>query len=99
MRGMSKVVYPFIPVFLIPDRYNAASKIKRVSCPKLIIHSVNDELVPFRMGEMLFDRAMPPKEFLKTKGSHNTAFLDSEKEFTGGIKRFLGKMLSGACKF
>jgi len=88
---IAKVVYPFVPGFMIAEKFDAVRKIKDVSCPKLIIHSVNDEIVPFYLGEKLFDAARPPKDFLEIRGSHNTAFLDSREKFTEGIRSFLKK--------
>ena len=89
IRDMAKIVYPFIPPFVISSKFDSVAKIKNVNCPKLIIHSVDDEIVPFYLGEKLFNAARPQKKFLKIRGSHNTAFFDSEKEVTEGVKSFL----------
>jgi len=92
IKDMSGIAYPFLPYFIFSSRFDALSKIKNVGCPKLIIHSIDDEIVPFRLGEKLFDAAMPPKKFLKLRGSHNTAFLESEEQFKEGIKSFLSDL-------
>jgi len=89
IRDMVKVAYPFLPYFIFSSRFNCISKIREVECSKLVIHSIDDEIVPFYLGERLFNAAKPPKKFLKIRGSHNTAFLDSKKQFTEGIKSFL----------
>ena len=89
IKDMSGMAYPFLPYFVFSSRFDALSKIKNVGCPKLIIHSIDDEIVPFRLGEKLFDAAMPPKKFLRLRGSHNTAFLESDEQFKEGIKSFL----------
>ena len=89
VRDMARVVYPFIPGFLISDRFDSIPKIAEITCPKLIMHSVNDEIVPFKQGQALFRAAGPPKTFIELKGSHNTAFVDSESQFIEGIKAFL----------
>ena len=89
VKDMTKIYYPIIPHFMIGTKFDSVSKIKDIACPKLIIHSLNDEIVPFYLGEKLFNAAGPPKEFLKIRGSHNTAFLDSEEEYIEGIKSFL----------
>lgn len=92
IKEMSKVAYPFIPHFVFSSRFDCVSKIKDADCQKLIIHSVDDEIVPFYMGEKLYSIAKPPKKFLKIRGSHNTAFFDSEKEYTEGIKSFIDSL-------
>ena len=89
IKDMSKLAYPFIPHFIFSSRFDSVSKIKAISCPKLIIHSVDDEIVPFWMGKRLFDEAAPPKTFLEIRGSHNTAFLDSKEKFRAGLRSFL----------
>jgi len=89
IRDMAKTAFPALPYFIFSSRFDAISKIRDVSCPKLIIHSIDDEIVPFAMGKKMFEMARPPKTFLEIRGSHNTAFLESQKQFTEGIKIFL----------
>jgi fermentation-respiration switch protein FrsA (DUF1100 family) len=89
VKDMVKIIYPFMPAFILGSRYDSISKIKDVDIPKLIIHSVDDEIVPYRLGERLFEAAKEPKEFLKIRGSHNNAFWDSEETYKNGIKSFL----------
>ncbi|UCD55652.1 MAG: alpha/beta hydrolase [Candidatus Omnitrophota bacterium] len=95
IKDMIKIYYPLIPHFIISSKLDSVSKIKNIKSPKLIIHSIDDEIVPFRLGEKLFDAAKPPKKFLKIRGSHNTCFLDSEEEFTEGIRSFLSEIKYG----
>lgn len=89
---MVRVIYPFIPYIPFFTAYDSVPKIKLIQCPKLIIHSVDDEIVPFRLGEKLFNAAAQPKELLKIKGPHNTAFMDSQNQFCEGIESFLKKL-------
>jgi len=97
-KDMAKTAFPFIPYFLFSSRFDSLSKIKGITCPKLIIHSVDDEIVPFRQGEALFAAAPRPKTFLKLRGSHNTVFFDSRDEFVRGIKSFLEELERQALK-
>ena len=92
VRDMAGLVYPFIPRFMVANKFDSLSKIKNVTCPKLIIHSTNDEIVPFSLGERLYNAASPPKKLHKIRGSHNTAFLDSEEEYKEGLKSFLSNL-------
>lgn len=93
VKDMAKIAYPFLPHFVFSTRFDSVAKIRQVGCSKLIIHSVDDEIVPFPMGEKLFDEALPLKTFLKIRGTHNTAFLDSQKQFVEGIGSFLNDLL------
>ncbi len=91
-KDMARRIYPFIPPFFIASDFNSAKKIKDIHAPKLLIHSVDDEIVPFELGEKLFEAAPQPKIFLKIRGGHNTAFLDSEDEFKKGIGSFVSSL-------
>jgi fermentation-respiration switch protein FrsA (DUF1100 family) len=48
----------------------------------MIIHSRNDEIIPFEFGLRLYDAANEPKEFVEISGSHNDGFL-----FSGEVYR------------
>ncbi len=77
VKEMSREHYPFIPTFFIRTRLDAFSKIKDVPCPKLVMHSRDDDIVPFRLGEKLFRQAGEPKRFVEMHGHHNEAFFES----------------------
>lgn len=89
VRDMAKFAYPVLPAFIFSSKFDSLSRIKEVECAKLIIHSVDDEIVPFSLGEKLYAAAKPPKKFLKIRGSHNTAFFDSHEQFAKEIKAWL----------
>jgi len=68
---------------LLPAHYNNIEKIGRVSVPKLIVHGDRDEIVPFSMGQKLFEAATDPKFFYPVKDAgHNDVFI------VGGEKYF-----------
>lgn len=92
IRDMAKIYYPFVPQFLISNLFDSISKIKSISCPKLIIHSTEDEIAPFSHGEKLFREASPPKKFCITHGSHNDAFFNSIDIIKKDIQSFLKEL-------
>jgi len=92
IKDMVKIAFPFMPRFVFLSRFNSLSKIKMVICAKLIIHSKDDEIVPFYLGEKLFNAAIPPKEFLALRGSHNSAFLESKNQYLSAIQSFINKL-------
>jgi fermentation-respiration switch protein FrsA (DUF1100 family) len=77
------------PRFMISNRLESLKRIKDIKIPKLIIHSENDNLIPFHHGKKLFETANEPKKFLKIKGFHNSCILDSKDIYMAGIKGFL----------
>jgi fermentation-respiration switch protein FrsA (DUF1100 family) len=83
-------IYPWLPVRLLSRyRYNNLDKVAQISAPLLLVHSRQDEIIPFAHGERLFKRAREPKLFLEIQGGHNDAFLISSKAYTHGLKSFL----------
>lgn len=85
-------VYPFLPLkFIVSARYDNITKIKNVKIPKLITHSRDDEIIPYRHGERLFGSASQPKEFFQLRGGHNDAVILMANEFGEAIKAFLKK--------
>jgi fermentation-respiration switch protein FrsA (DUF1100 family) len=83
-------LYPWLPVRLLSRyRYNNLDKVVLISAPLLVVHSRQDEIIPFSHGERLFERAREPKSFLAIQGGHNDAFLTSRKAYTLGLKSFL----------
>ena len=92
---LGKTFYPWLPVKLISKfKYSTIDKIGSINCPKLIIHSPEDEIISFRHGKALYENALQPKEFLKIKGGHNEGFLISGKTYNDGLKIFLDKYLN-----
>lgn len=89
---MAQAKSVWVPGFLISTKMDSLSKIKRVNVPKLFIHSPNDEIIPYSMGEKLYNAAPAPKGFLKIKGSHNEGFLMSRELFAQGVVKFLGEL-------
>lgn len=61
--------------FIYRDLYQSTNYIKNVKCPVVVFHSPQDELVPFELGEKLFQNANEPKEFITISGSHNEGFI------------------------
>ncbi|PXF59415.1 MAG: alpha/beta hydrolase [Deltaproteobacteria bacterium] len=85
-------LYFYLPVKLLCRyKYNALAAIREVQCPVLIVHSQEDEIVPFRHGRKLFDAANDPRAFLEISGSHNEGFITSSSVYLNGLKAFLDK--------
>lgn len=64
----------FLPVGLIlTQKFDTLAKIGDVKMPVLITHGTRDSIVPFHMGERLYEAANAPKRFIKVEGAghHN----------------------------
>jgi fermentation-respiration switch protein FrsA (DUF1100 family) len=83
-------LYPFLPVRLLSRfRYDSLSRVGRLTMPLLVVHSRDDELIPFAHGQRLFQAAPQPKTLLAMRGGHNDGFLVSGADYRKGLDTFL----------
>ena len=62
--------YPYVPaMLLVRDRFDALSRIGRVTAPILMLQGDRDRVVPARFGEALFAAAPEPKERWRAPGA------------------------------
>lgn len=84
--------FPFIPRALIRTRMDSRSKIGRVRCPILVIHSPQDEIVPFALGRALYDAAPEPKRLVEVPGaSHNDTWLVGGEQYLDALRSFIAE--------
>ena len=83
-------LYPWLPVRLLGRyRYDTLAELAAIRAPLLVVHSVDDELIPFAHGQRLFAAAHEPKSMLEIRGGHNGGFLLSGERYVEGLRRFL----------
>ena len=92
-KDVANAVFPILSrlIFLRYD-FDTAAHVRRVACPVLVLHSPDDEIIPFRLGEKVFQAANEPKSFVKMMGDHNSGFLMSQADY----ERTLGAFVSSA---
>lgn len=67
--------YWFAPVrVLIRHQFNAIADVGRVKMPILIHHGTADETVPYKFGQLLYEAAPAPKEFITVPGAGHVIF-------------------------
>jgi uncharacterized protein len=91
-RDMAKILYPFAPTFLMGLKFNSIDKVRALKVPKLFIHSPDDEVVPYWVGQKLFEAALEPKEFLMIHGGHNDGSITVDPAASGEFIRILKRM-------
>jgi fermentation-respiration switch protein FrsA (DUF1100 family) len=94
VRDMARRYFPFIPAFMYKSRYDSVIKIKKFEGPKLFLHSAGDDIVPYELGEKLYDAADGTKDFVRLNGGHNDAFIVSRDIFISGIASFLDRHMN-----
>jgi len=63
MIDAAKYHYPYLPVSLmLKDRYLSKDKIQNIKSPIFVMHAKGDDIVPFWMGEKIFELANEPKK-------------------------------------
>jgi pimeloyl-ACP methyl ester carboxylesterase len=63
--------YPYLPVRpFVRTRLNALAAVGRCPCSVLVIHSLEDEHIPYEHGLRLFEQAPAPKKLVTLRGSH-----------------------------
>ena len=92
---MAARLYPWLPVrWLASYRYDNAEKVRKFTAPVMVIHSRDDEIIPFGQGEQLFAAANEPKQFLELDGGHNDGFHVSRKVYGPAVEAFIGESLA-----
>ena len=91
MVEMGKKYYSFFPVsLLLKDRYESIKKIKNIHIPVLVMHGKKDSIVPFEMGEKIYNSANSPKFYYFTEYDdhmmdYNKLLLDQLKSFVESL--------------
>jgi fermentation-respiration switch protein FrsA (DUF1100 family) len=85
-------LFPYLPVRLFTRfffRYDTLAYVKGVHCPVMIVHSREDELVPFAFAARLFEAAHEPKQLVEIRGNHNDGFLHSGEAYQRAWRQWL----------
>lgn len=76
---LARRLYPWLllPPFLIWDRFETVKRVKERTCPLLVLHAGEDEIIPPDLGWRVFESAAEPKRWLVIPGvGHNDLPLD-----------------------
>lgn len=88
--ALAAELYPFLPARRLSRyRFDTLARLPRIQAPVLVVHSRDDEIVPFRHGRALYAAARPPKRFLGIRGSHNDGFVVSAAGYREALGAFL----------
>ncbi len=87
---IAQELYPWLPARWL-SRLSHATRdyVRDVHCPVLVVHSRDDEIIPFHHGEAIFAAASEPRTLLALRGTHNDAFLLDERSYVEGLRAFL----------
>ncbi len=69
--------------------FNTAQHIQQVNYPVLVLHSPDDEIMPFHLGKKVYELANQPKHFVHMRGDHNYGFMRSQPEYQQELDSWL----------
>lgn len=91
-KDMAKSIFPLMSYLIyIRFDFNSVERIKKVTAPVLYMHSPDDEIIPFQLGEKIFYAANDPKTLFKLTGDHNSGFYLSQPGYEQALARFLAQ--------
>ncbi|MBN1213524.1 MAG: alpha/beta hydrolase [candidate division Zixibacteria bacterium] len=87
---LGQKLFPYFPVkFLLRFKFDSLTKIAKLTCPVLVTHSPDDDLIPIEMGRQLYKAAREPKFFIELKGSHNDRGYLENQTYIKGLRDFI----------
>ncbi len=96
---MAREVFPFIPRFFVGTRMDNLSRMEKTGCPVLVIHSRADEIVPFWMGQKLYEAASGPKRLLEIpRVGHNSTVFAPGTGYTEAVRSFVAEIRARAAQ-
>ncbi len=86
-------LYPWLPTRWLTRLRLDTHELARVRSPVLVIHSRDDEIIPFAHGEALHAAANAPKRFVALAGDHNSGFWISREVYAGALREFFKSVM------
>ena len=90
LADMSPFPAPIAPFLMGGDFWNSAKTAASLSIPTLVIHSPQDEVVPYSQGRRLYEAVgSGEKTFFEIRGGHNSGFMQSVEIYIPALDGFL----------
>ncbi|OOZ38933.1 hypothetical protein BOW53_13590 [Solemya pervernicosa gill symbiont] len=90
MRELAAYHFPILTKLVyLRYRFDSAARIASLGAPLLVLHSPEDEIIPFGLGADLFKLATEPKQFVKLRGDHNSGYMLSQPRYQQQLRQFL----------
>lgn len=91
LRDIAAEHYPYVPVDrLLQAEFDTLAALRRSTCPVLVAHSPDDEVVPIAHGRALAEAAGARGRLATLRGDHNRAFRASRVSHHPILGEFLG---------
>ena len=76
---------------LITQRFDSASRMRRLRTPVLVVHGSEDQLISPELGRALYEQAPQPKRFvLVDGGSHHNTNAVGQAQYREAVRELFG---------
>lgn len=90
---LASAIRVVLPFSLPGDKFKNIDKLSTQKIPVLIFHGEKDDVIPYRNGKLLYDKALGPKHLVTVpSASHNDLFDCLGDDFWSEIKSFLAEI-------
>jgi fermentation-respiration switch protein FrsA (DUF1100 family) len=87
---LAACLYPWLPArALARMRFDTHAALAWVGSPVLVIHSRDDEIVPYAQARTNYEAIPGPKQFLEQQGGHNEGFWITRERYREALDAFL----------
>jgi fermentation-respiration switch protein FrsA (DUF1100 family) len=89
-KDFARRVFPLLSrLVLLRFEFDTAAYVRQVDCPVLVLHSPDDEIMPYALGRKVYEAAGEPKQFIDLRGDHNSGFLLSQPGYQRHLADFI----------
>lgn len=95
MPELAGALYPYLPIkWLCRFKYDTIAYLQKTTCPVLVAHSVNDDVVPYVFGRKLFTAVSNRGKFLEMKGTHASCISETSDDYLKTLDEFIDECFS-----
>lgn len=78
---------------LVRSQFDTQSKLKQITAPILVVHCIEDPVLPFQFGQDVYNAARSPKHFLWINGDcHEESSLIAPAQYRSALQKFLASI-------
>lgn len=89
-REIAAHLFPLLSkVVVLRYQFASDAKIMQVTSPILVLHSPQDEVIPYPLGRALYQAASQPKQFVEMRGGHNDGIMQSQPQYEESMRGFI----------
>jgi pimeloyl-ACP methyl ester carboxylesterase len=89
--AVARPLYGGLPVeCLLQARFELERRLTDITCPLLVIHGDRDQVVPYALGQRVFEAAREPKQFYTIPGAdHNDTYVVGGGPYLDRLEAFI----------